>query len=99
LSGGSGEFLPLAGGRYWRGFAARAATGEHGPEFCNLCVYPSLLFLESENGGIEYFGGEFVGGHVSCGASILPVQANSTVCELTCLSEAAKGVPDNDSNR
>jgi len=36
---------------------------EHGAEFGNLSVYPPLLFLESKNGGVDDFGGEFVGGH------------------------------------
>ena len=49
---------------------------EHLAEFGNLSVYPPLLFLESENGSIEDFGGEFVGrhknqygSHISCAAS------------------------------
>jgi hypothetical protein len=32
-------------------------------EFSYLSVYPLLLGLEPFNGGMEYFGGEFVGGH------------------------------------
>jgi hypothetical protein len=64
LSSGSGEFLPLAGGRYWRGGGSSGTTGKHGPEFGNLSVNPALLRFKAFNGGGDDFGGEFVRGHV-----------------------------------
>jgi hypothetical protein len=56
FAGGGTHLPPLAFWTFWRGGGLRAATGEHGPEFGNLNVYPPLLFFEAYNGGIEYFG-------------------------------------------
>ena len=57
------RFPRALGFGFRRGGGRRGTTMEHGAEFGNLSVYPPLLFLESKNGGIEYFGGEFMGGH------------------------------------
>ena len=36
-------------------------------EFGNLSVDTELLLFKTYDGGIEYFGGEFVSGHLRCG--------------------------------
>ena len=58
LSGGSGEFLALAGGRFRRGGWFGGATGQHGTEFGDLSVDLGLLRLEAVDGGGNYLGCE-----------------------------------------
>src|ERR1019366_10728758 len=65
LSGGSGEFLALPGGRFRRGGGFSGATGKHRTEFGNLSVDLGLLRLESKDGGVDYFRCELLCWHVS----------------------------------
>ena len=43
---------------------------EHLAEFGNLSIDTELLLFKTLDGGVDNFGGEFVGGHVRSGASL-----------------------------
>jgi hypothetical protein len=72
LPGGGTHLPPFAFWTSRRGGGRRGTTGEHGPEFGYLSIDTELLLFKTYDGGGDDFGCEFVGGHVSCGASILP---------------------------
>jgi hypothetical protein len=59
LSSGSTQFSSFAFWNFRRSGWLGRATWEHGPEFGNLRVDVSLLFLETENGRANDFGSEF----------------------------------------
>jgi hypothetical protein len=70
LSGGSTQFSSFAFWSFRRSGCLGTATGEHSPEFGNLRVDVSLLFLETENGGVDDLRGEVASGHLSYSDSI-----------------------------
>jgi len=59
LPGGGTELPPSAFWTFWRGGGRRGSAGQHLAEFGYLGIYPPLLGLESKNGGVDDFGGEF----------------------------------------
>jgi hypothetical protein len=63
LPGGCAHLSPFALWDFRRGDWLRAPTGQHGPEFGNLVIYPAFLRLESIHGGDDDFVRKFVRGH------------------------------------
>ncbi len=62
---GGGTDLALTCGCFRCDDSLGSATGQHGPEFPNLCIYSSFLRLETFDGGCDDFSVQFWRGHNS----------------------------------